>query len=234
MNDTIPGILRLPTEVQALEPAALMWSDYLCNRVLILLAIVWLLIRISEMSKIVPQILFSISRARGSAGFEYNMSLARMRNIFTLSAVLPFCLVASRFDLYPASFIEAISPEWRTLALIVIMMAYALIRSLCFRLIRLRKLDNSYKAAIARGSYGFLIFLVVVMLLSVAILMFIRLPDNTISTVLHIEILLFYTLSILRSAQILHLSYRALPSFLYLCALEFLPAAMLIASAVFC
>jgi hypothetical protein len=65
-------------------------------------------------------------------------------------------------------------------------------------------------------------------LVSVAVCYVLRLQDSTVRTVLLVETGALFLLYLLRRGQILSLSCKPLTTFLYLCALELLPAAMLV------
>jgi hypothetical protein len=71
-----------------------------------------------------------------------------------------------------------------------------------------------------------------VLLVTVGILALIGLDYSIVRLVLYGETALVYLLFLSRCAQILSLSCNHLRTFLYLCALEILPAALLVVSAV--
>ena len=73
--------------------------------------------------------------------------------------------------------------------------------------------------------------MVLLMLATAGILFLFKLPDQLIRTVLYLEIAGIYLVFLIRRTQILSLSCNHFRTFLYLCALELIPTAALIASA---
>jgi len=73
----------------------------------------------------------------------------------------------------------------------------------------------------------------ILMLATIGLLGVCGAPDSVLRPVLYCEMLLSYLLSLLRTGQILAGSFSVLTTILYLCALEFLPTAAMVACAVF-
>ena len=71
----------------------------------------------------------------------------------------------------------------------------------------------------------------VLMLATVGLLTLFHCPDMVFRVVIYVEIGLVYLLFIFRKTQILSLFCNPLRTFLYLCGLEFFPAALLVVSA---
>lgn len=189
------------------------------------------MIKLNDAIKIFPMILFSISRKRASAQLEYNVSSSRMRNALAFSLVLPFCLMIDRFGLYRPTFLQYISPAWTALLTTGIFYLFVILRSLIYKLFRPRRLGGLYEAALSKGSYGLFAIMVVLMLPTVAIMLLVGASDALIAKILLYEIAISFIYLLIRVAHILQLNYSALAIFLYLCALELAPAAMLVASA---
>ena len=68
-------------------------------------------------------------------------------------------------------------------------------------------------------------------LTTVGVCYILRLPDLTIKTLLLVEAGVLYLIYLLRRAQILSMSCNSLTTFLYLCGLELLPAALMVVPA---
>jgi len=83
-----------------------------------------------------------------------------------------------------------------------------------------------------RAHYNYFIVLTALMLLTVGILAICKVNDLTIKTIAIYEIALFFVIFGIRKVQILSNSCNHFTAFLYLCSLELLPAALVIASAV--
>lgn len=232
MLEEIPGKLEMLSAPAVELAEGAQWLDCIANKILLAVALLWVLIKMEDAFRIGRQVLFSISRARGSASIEYNVSASRMRNSLALAMVLPFCLMADAYDLYSPTYWAQIDPVWGVAACAGVWLAYMLLRSLCFGMLRLRRMDNSYREALRRGPYGIFAIMVLLMMLSVGVGVLLGAEKAITRSILLYELGAGMGLSLLRSYQILRMSYNGLLSFLYLCALEMVAAAALVVSAV--
>jgi hypothetical protein len=81
-------------------------------------------------------------------------------------------------------------------------------------------------------AYTYFIFLMLLVLITVGVLSLAGIESTIVRYVIFAESGLVFILLLHRSSQILSLSCNRLRTFLYLCALEILPAALLVVSAV--
>jgi hypothetical protein len=92
--------------------------------------------------------------------------------------------------------------------------------------------NNDFYCLSRRTAYTYFILLVVLALLTTGILALFGCENAVIQKVLQVEIFTLYFAFLVRRAQILALFCNPLRTFLYLCALEILPSAALIVSAI--
>ncbi len=218
--------------VQEAAPAML-WDDFLLNRVLVVAAVLIGIAGLRDLLRLLPELLYCFSRPRASVSLEYNTSVVRMRNTAALISILPFCLLADRFGLFRPELWSAVPEEWSAPATVGVFLAYLLLRTVCSALIRPPRLSGTAADAVRRSPWNYFILLTLLMLLTVGLLYIFRPSDTVVRITLYAETALFFLLSLLRSGQILASGFSGLTTILYLCGLELLPAAALAAYAVF-
>ena len=136
--------------------------------------------------------------------------------------LLPMWLIAERFSIISERM-------WLSLA---IMLGYLVAKRLIAELMPLRRITSETRLAVRRALYTYGIVLAFVMLLTVGLWMLVRWNEDAMIWVFAAEAGAILLLSMVREGEILSSTYHPLVSFLYLCALEIVPAAGLVAAAV--
>jgi len=210
------------------EPAV--WSGYVPVRVLIIVSILSLLFFAADVITLFPFIRNCIFRSKGCSTLEYSISTARIRNEVAILMFLPFCLVADRYLLYSPSFMNAVRPGLTVFCIMGALAAYLVVRRICFVLFRPLRMSSEALSTLKHILFVYFIALVPVMLLTAGLMGVFRVPDAPVRVVLLWETAFFYLLSAIRVFQFLASRCNIFATFLYLCALEFLPAGLLLAS----
>ena len=178
-----------------------------------------------------PYLADAVFRARGSEALEFSVRVTRDRNTFTYLMLVPAVLIMSRYRLYDPSFMQQFTGEWHLLACTAVLAAYIMVRLLIYLLLKPRRRYEYFRLA-HRALYTFFILFMLIALPLIGVLTVANANDVIIRSVLYALLAVVYCVFLVRKAQILSLSCSGLQTFLYLCALEFLPTATLIASAV--
>lgn len=178
-----------------------------------------------------PYLADSVFRARGSEALEFSVRVTRERNLFAYLMLVPAVLMMSRYRLYNPTFMHQFTGEWHLLACAGVLAAYILLRTLIYVILKPRRRYEYFRLA-HRAIYTFFIILMLIALPLLGILTLADVNDLIIKTVLSALLAVVYCVFLVRKAQILSLSCSGLQTFLYLCALEFLPTATLVVSAV--
>ncbi len=206
------------------------WKDYPLNSILVCLSMLVVLMLVKNIFFIFHNLLDCLSRWKGNQDLEENMQLTRVRNLIAFVFVIPFSLLASRYDLYHPQFFNLIGRPWITLACIAIMAAYALLRVLLSWQLRPKSShSDTYKYA-SRCSYSFFILASIALFIAVGIMNVIGTDDATIKTVSLYILAAFYAIFIVRKNQFLLSGCNPFATFLYLCTLEIIPTGILIAT----
>lgn len=208
------------------------WNDLLPNKIAIVLSVVLVLIYLKDIIRLIPPLLYALDRKRGGESLEYNVSAARMRNTVALIYTLPFCLIADYCGAYRPGFWSMVPPEWSGAATLGVMLAYFLLRRLCYAAIRPGKMSAESLATLKHSLYNYFIVLVSVAVPTIGILPLFSVREDIISTVFLALTGLAFAFATVRAWQILKSRRSPLPTILYLCGLEILPAAAVVASAV--
>ena len=178
-----------------------------------------------------PYLADAVFRARGSEALEFSVRVTRERNIFSYILLIPAVLVVSRYRLYDPSFIQNLPDVWRLPALAGVLAAYLLVRLIIYLILKPRRRFEYFRLA-HRAIYTFFILFMLVALPAIGLMTLVDANDVIIRTVLYVLLAVVYFIYLVRKTQILSLSCGGLRTFLYLCALELIPTAALIVSAV--
>ena len=209
------------------------WEDLPGNRILAVLAIVLLILALPDIFRIAPHLGYAFSRSHGAADLEHSLGTARTRNTVALLLLLPFCLAADRYALARPDFRSGIPDAWSPALTLGLFAAYLLLRRLCHLLFRPRRLSAEQCAALQHNPANYFIPLTALMLLGSGILALFGASDALIRSVSYWEIAALMLFALFRSGQILGAHCTGFATIMYLCGLEIVPAAVLVAVIVF-
>ena len=220
------GTLQMATSAQGAE-AAYSWGEYPLNAALVIACVVFFLFILDSFLHCNSTVLGCITRWRNNYRLESSVPLVRSRNWTFVACILPFCLIAARFNFFDMDFLESWNPEIRTLPAIGVFLAFMLLRFIIYKVIRpMHGSMETYRIA-HRSAMNFFIPYTIFLLLTIALLRVCGTDPDTVRTVLLWETAAAYLLYLFTKMEILASSYGVLTTFLYLCGLELLPAAAL-------
>ncbi|MBR1633368.1 MAG: hypothetical protein IJ686_06405 [Bacteroidales bacterium] len=194
-------------------------------------AVLPVLLNLRSLIGLMPHLGRCFILARGSISLEHNLPLARSRNLTATVYIFIFLLIADRYCLFSGSFLKwPGSPvPAGEIAGISAFCSWLLLRAAAFSAIsrtKMNRFDSDARLAVHRGLYNFLIMLGITALATLPLLIIFRCPDSAARVVLMAEMLFFWIVSLLRTSQIINNYCGGFSTFLYLCGLEFIPAAM--------
>lgn len=220
LSETPPEVLQSPGP-------AFSWSASLLVAVSVLL----FLLTLRSFLSILPYLADSVFRARGSSALEGSVRVSRDRNLVAAVFLLPAFLLIYRYRLFDVAWFGTLSPDFRLLAVAGVFLGFLLLRFLLYLWLRPRRHLDEYQTAYRTG-YTLFIFLMILSLATVGILYLLHASDLTVKSFLLVETGVAFLVNLLRRGQILSAYCNPLTTFLYLCALELLPAALLVIPAV--
>lgn len=228
------GVLELATMPTDIPPAVdPTWRSNPLNAAAVLAFTFWMMLNIRALIHIIPPLADCLARWKGSVNLDKSIKLSRERN--TAARILFLCggLLASRYGLLRSGLIDGLPEIWQTPAIFGVLITYALLRRIIFEImvrhVRKRELFTAGHTA----SYNFGIWIAITMLLTTGIGSILKLQDSEMRGIMTGICAFFYILYLIRKMQIFNSGYHKLLSFLYLCGLELLPTAALVAAAVF-
>ena len=224
------GQLLLESSVPPETPAAADPSAWLVNLLVVLFAVLGIS-ALKRFLQVTPYMADSLLRVRGSAALEGSIRVSQDRNLVALVLTIPAVLEVYRFRLYDPSILRDLDPNLRMAGVTLALVAYVLVRHFIYLWVRPHRRAEVFRQA-HRVAYTYFIFLMLLVLVTIGVLTLARVDDAVIRYIVYGEICLVFLFLLHRSAQILSLSCNRLRTFLYLCALEILLAALLVVSAV--
>ena len=231
IQDWEPGTLHLPSAPVEPEALAALWRDCTVNRIAVaaVLAVSFFFIR--DFLALMPHLIYCCRYYRGSILLEHSVSMSATRNSSFAICFVAASLVADRFRLYDPAFASDF-PYGLSLAVTAgALLLFLLLRIIIHLLVRPRRMNSEERAALRTGLYNFAILLTLIWLLTAGLGAVLHFPDTVTIAVLKAAAAVVYLLFFVRSAQILGSHCNGLATFLYLCALEIVPAGLLVASA---
>ena len=218
------------TEGYLEQPLA--WTDLPVNTALLVLATLLLLISLRIFIGIAPMLLDSLTRWKACVNIDASVQLKNDRNTLAVIATLPMALVADRYHFFSAGILDIIPEEWSSLVTLGIIVVWLLIRHLCFYFCSLKAPRPETFRTAHKSFFNYWILATLLLTLTAGVIAFTDIPGEVGRTILLYELAVMYLIAILRKSQIL-LSYCGpLTTFLYLCALEFIPTGALIAGCI--
>lgn len=228
------GVLEMAVSPSEIPPAITPpWSGNPLNIAAVLAFTLWMMLNIRAIIHIMPSLANCLVRWKGSVNLDKSIQLSRERN--TAARIMFLCggLLASRFGLLRSGLIDGLPELWQTPAIFGVLLAYALLRRLNYLIIARRVKKKDIFASGHTASYNFGIWIAICMLLMAGTGSILKIPDSNMRGVMTGICIFFYVLYLVRKMQIFNSCYHKFMSFLYLCGLELIPTAALIAVAVF-
>lgn len=192
-----------------------------------------LIVAVPKWVNVIPASLGVLVRAKEVLNFENTMSLARERNVLVYVLFVPFCFCLTWFRLLPLSFLPNFPFLMQFLVVLLWVLLYFLLREGLFRLLGPRSLNTRLVQASRHSFYTFFVLLCTLMFFTLILLMPFSIVAPYFSDIFLWEILLIYSVFLIRKTQIL-MSFNSLfKTILYLCTLEILPGVLFVATVLF-
>lgn len=172
-------------------------------------------------------------RWKENINLENSVKLSLERNLTTIILFVPVILVAAHYRLFNPCF----SQGWSEFAMLALtsgaLIFYTILRTVAKAFAKPRQMNRTQFEAASKSWANYFILCAAIILISSGICSFTDTPESVTKSVLLYETSAVFCLFIFRKWQILKNSCALLPTILYLCALEILPAAFLVSAAIF-
>lgn len=220
------GVLAASSSAFALAGPG--WLGCETNAALVSLTVILFLSGLRNLFHLVPWVGGCVIRWRGNLTLEHSVQLARERTYAAVVCLLGFCLLLDRTGFAAPSFVEDAAPGWRVPLRLGIAAGYLLLRRLAFSAVRFGRMPSETRKASHTALYNYFILVAAVCFLATGAMMVFGASDGTLRRLVTVLTVAGFALFSVRKLQLLGNSCSFLLSFLYLCALELLPAAGLI------
>lgn len=198
----------------------------------IILALAIVFISLSrKIAGLIPSILGCMVRWKENVNLEDSVKLRLDRNRIWLFSVLPFCIAMSELGIGP-HFLGPMSPLPRLAATTGIFITYILVRTVAKKTFRGKKINSGAYNAATNSSLTFFIFCTFLVLSTSGIMSLTSCNEETIKAAVLYEMGTVYAICVWRKTQIFKNTCSLFSAILYLCSLEFLPTALLVASVI--
>lgn len=215
------GILRMATEPFASAARDITWVSTPVVSTLILISIILLALSSRDFGAILPQALESVFYWKQGIKIQENLHATQARRMTAISLILPFCLISVY---YAPEFISRFSLPFFALS-------YFLVKEVVGRSHTPAGASGKICKATRYTTVTLFIPLTLLMLATVVLGAIPGITDMAVSIAIAAELALTFLIQIAREWEILRSASGALPTFLYLCALEILPSAAAVAAA---
>ena len=200
--------------------------------ILALISVLIVTILLNRLTNIFPSLMACIIRWKESVNLEASVKHSLDRDMLAAAMFLPFCLIVERSGLYTPQFLENTSENLHLAAFIGIFLLFCIIRKAISKILGPGKMNpKTYKTA-GRTSFTFFIILTLILLLMGGVMNFIDTDPAFIRSAMLCVSIGIYALFLVRKLQIFVSGCSFFTAFLYLCALEFFPTGVLVASAI--
>lgn len=186
-----------------------------------------LLFAIPRVVDVLPASVGGLLQTSELVHFENTLSLSRERDVLVPLLMPLFVVALAYYHVLPSRGVAQgtvlAAFAWTSL----FMLAYFVVRSLCFRLLGPKTKDLRVRQVTCRSFFTFFVMLCILMLFTYIAMLPFRLPDASMTLVLRREIEAMYLIYLLRKLQILRM-YHSLPKTVgFFFSLEVLPALLL-------
>lgn len=225
------GRLVMPADVvESAGEAAMAWGQNPLNSALIVISAVLLALNLRNIYHIAPHVAKCMSRWRWNHTVEASIQLGRTRDTVAMLLVIPMCLVADRFGLFNAEILQRVPEMWSAAAVVGVFLLFMACRFIIYQMLETRAKSPSTFLVAHKCGRTYFILLGAAILAAAGICLVAGAQDAVTKRVLLIvagAVILDY---LINRGQILSSVCNPFATFLYLCALDFVPAGLLVAA----
>ena len=227
MTGTVPPVVSGPVQ----ETAGFLSSPLPVTVIIMVLTIICIA-NVRTFANMIPSFSGCLFRWKENLYIEDSMTLSMNRNRLFYILIIPFCLVVSGYGLYEPDAIAALPRTAHFLSVTGVVILYLLLKYALSWIVRNGRMnEKTYRTAV-RTFRTFFIIITSALLATSGILEIFSAGESLTRLVLLYEAALLYIICIIREFQIFKTCSSVFTAILYLCALEFLPTGILVATAI--
>ena len=207
-STAVLGKLMMPLEpVRTVEGVVTAWGDIPLNCWVVVAAVFLILLNFNNYSRVSSLIWAGVFRWKPNVILEDSVQTTGTRDLLSLSFILPVCIVTDYF----------LMPQSNMLAVLIAFAGYWLYKYIVAKWTRAKRVDLS-----------FLVVMGTILIITGLALSLIDLDRELEKNIILGVMGFFFFFQIIREIQFFRTKCRPFRTFLYLCALEFLPLGILL------
>lgn len=221
------GALAVP-EASGMAGGAGGWLGCEVNAALVSVVVILFLVGLSDLYHLLPSLGSCVIRWRANITLEHSAQLSRDRNYAAGVCLLGFCLLLDRTGFAAPSYVLSSAPAWRVALRLATAAGYLILRRVIFAIMKFGRMPSDARKASHASLYNYFISTALMLFFLSGMMLVFGASDASLQSVATILSGIGFTIAMIRKLQILSGYCSFLSSILYLCALEFAPAAGLI------
>ena len=200
--------------------------------ILAFISILTVMTVLRSLVSIFPSLVACLVRSKECFNLESSVKLSRSRDIIATAMILPFCLLASSFDLCGEGLMQDFHEGLKIAVVAGVFAFYFFFRLAIFRLFRPQRIPKKTYQTAGNAAHTFFVILTLTLLLTGGVMSMADASESAISSAMLWISAVIYGLFLLRKCQIFTSNSSIFAAFLYLCALEIIPTGTLVVSAI--
>ena len=200
--------------------------------ILIIISTVICIASLRKYVNLVPSLAGCMVRWKENINLEDSVPLSRSRDYIFYILAIPFCILASCSRMYCPELLSGLPPQLYFASVTGVFILYLCLRKSAFWIFRGRRASEKTYRYAAKSFRTFFIAAATTALATAGIMGIDDAGQDLTGKVLLYETGFFYVLFLVRKTQIFKNYCSLFTAILYLCALEFLPTGILVATAI--
>lgn len=232
---TLGGTLMLPVTDPGPLAVHMQWMDYPLNWIGVTVCTIIFVLTLRTFIHLLPTLWGGLWWEKMILNLEDSVPNTRDRNRLFAATYLPACFLASKYSIFHPSFLAPLGDGLNAIGIIAATAGFFLLRQIIFVIIaasdpavKCRKARVAQRSVMNFWIVGTFVLCILACILSTALI-----NSDTVRYILIGFGILIYLLFIIRKTEILLSFCNPLKAFSYLCALELIPLAAMVATGLF-
>ncbi len=200
--------------------------------ILAFISVLAAILLLKRLVNLLPSLTACAVRWKESIKLENSVKDSSDRDLIALAMIMPFCLIVERYRLYDLDFMAGMGENLRIGIVAGVFVIYMIVRKFVSITLHNGKISKKPYEAAEKAAYTFFILLTLILTVMAGVLSFLDIEAEVVKIVMLWVSAFMYLLYILRKTQIFNSNRSIFTGILYLCALEFVPTGLLVASAI--
>jgi len=207
-----------------------LWTDSWIMMATVAICLLSAVLALRKTVNITPSVIACIFRWKENVNLEYSLKLRRDRDLISILCFLPFCFTLSVNGVINPSYVPEDAHAFRLLVTICSIALYFFLLNLLSELFKEKSFPKDMFNTARHCIFTYYILVTGIIILSSGILSLFGAGQSLSRGVIIWEMSLIFIVFLYAKLQIFASFCKVFPTFLYLCALDLIPTALLVAS----